>query len=349
MKKFFLSVLMIIFMFNSNSVYACENKILPPYALKEGDTICLLSLSAAEKERQKILQERLPFVVDALKNRGFNVVVCDDLFKTTALDVGDGTEQFRADVFNKAVKDPAIKAIFAFWGGYGAMQVLDKIDYEEFRKNRKIFVGFSDITAAEMAIFQKSGIVTFHGPMVGASLNYKETITFDNLFDMLMNPVETTELKNIDDESNFLVYRPGDITGKVVGGNLCLLQNLVGTPYEPDYKGKILFIEEVQENAYKIHRMLWHLKLAGKLDNLAEIIIGSLTPVTDETETDLLKVCFDVFKDLDIPIIYNVHAGHINNPLTIPIGATLKISDGKIFVVEHVVQEGELRRSEGLT
>ena len=174
--------------------------------------------------------------------------------------------------------------------------------------------------------------------MVGASLNWKETVCFDNLFDMLMTPRAETELRNIDDDSLFKAYKSGECEAKVFGGNMCLVQSLIGTPYEPSYKGKILFFEEIEENAYRIHRMLWQLKLAGRLDELEGIIIGKLIPVKGETEEGLLNACFDVIKDLKIPIIYNFHAGHIKNPLTLPIGAKLKINGEKVIITYQVVQ-----------
>lgn len=318
-------------------VFAFNGEILTPNKLNPGDTICILEPSRTTKYREEIMRERLPIVVQDLEKRGFKVIVYKDSFKTTPLDLGEGTEQSRADLFNKAVKDPEIKAIFSFWGGYGAMHILDKINYELFRENRKIFVGFSDETALELALFEKAGVITFHGPMVGTSLNYQETKTFDNLFDMLMNPKSKVELKNIDDNSPFKAYKFGETTGEIFGGNMCLIQCLIGTPYEPDYKNKILFFEEVEEDDYRIHRILWQLKLAGRLDEISGIVIGNLIPVNGKTEENLLKACFDVCKDLRIPIVYNVHAGHIKNPLTLPIGAKIKILNNNIYIVQQIV------------
>jgi muramoyltetrapeptide carboxypeptidase len=312
--------------------------ILAPNALKKGDKICVLEPSRTTDYRKKTMEERLPMVVKNLEDRGFEVVIYKQSFETTPLGLGDGTEQSRADCFNKAVKDPEIKAIFAFWGGYGAMHILDKIDYEAVRENIKIVVGFSDETALELAILEKAGVITFHGPMIGASLNFKEKLCFDNLFDMLMTPKDETELHNIDDGSQFKVYKSGKCEAQVFGGNMCLIQCLIGTPYEPSYEGKILFFEEIEENDYRIHRVLWQLKLAERLDDLAGIIIGTITPAEGETEEGLLKACFDVVKDLEIPIIYNFHAGHIKNPLTLPIGSTLKIENEKVIVKGPVVQ-----------
>lgn len=316
--------------------YAFNGAILPPHKLNAGDTICILEPSCTDGHRMSVYKSRINSVVAKLKQRGFNVIVYNDSFKLSTLGLGDSTEKLRADLFNKAVKDPKIKAIFSFWGGYGAMHTLDKLDYNAFRANRKIFVGFSDQTAIELAIFEKAGVITFHGPMVGADINHNESKTFDYLFAMLMNPKSTTTLFNIDDNSAFRSYKNGTCEGQVIGGNLSLIQCMVGTSYEPNYKNKILFFEEVKEHDYKLHRMLWHLKLSGKLKDVSGIIIGSLTPIAG-SESRLQRACFDVFRDLNVPIIYNVHAGHIKNPLTMPIGAKLKIQNNQLTVMEPVV------------
>ncbi len=307
-----------------------NTEILVPEKLNYGDKICILEPSRTGKYGEKNFKKRLPIVVNNLKKRGFEVVVYNESFQTSLLGVGDGTEQIRADLFNKAVENPEIKAIFTFWGGYGSAHILDKINYEKFRENRKIFVGFSDETAIEMALFEKSGIVTFHGPMVGATLNYQEEKTFDNLFDILMNVKSEFELENIDDDSEFKLYKNNKnivVEGEVIGGNLCLVQSLIGTPYEPDYENKILFFEEVDEYDYAIHRILWQLKLSGKLNKISGIIIGSLTHSSSKVSEDhLLNVCFDVLEKFDIPIIYNFH-----------------IENNKVFVTQNVVCDPNLK------
>ncbi len=129
-------------------------KMLVPHILKRGDTICVISPSSSNAERIGMFNERISYIVKSLEQRGFKVEVITESLRNSQLELGDGTEQLRADLFNKAVKDPDIKAIFSIWGGYGAMHLLDKIDYEAFRKNRKIFVGFSDETAIESAILK---------------------------------------------------------------------------------------------------------------------------------------------------------------------------------------------------
>ena len=165
-------------MYGHTHSYAFDGAILPPHKLNAGDTICILEPSCTDGHRMSVYKSRINYVVSKLKQRGFNVIVYNDSFKTSSLGLGDSTEKLRADLFNKAVKDPKIKAIFSFWGGYGAMHTLDRIDYNAFRANRKIFVGFSDQTAIELAILEKAGVITFHGPMVGADINYNENKTF---------------------------------------------------------------------------------------------------------------------------------------------------------------------------
>jgi muramoyltetrapeptide carboxypeptidase len=196
---------------------AFDGEILVPKALKEGDTICVLSPCRTTSYRIKLFEERIFEITKDLEKRGFNVVTYEEAFTPSPLQLGDETEQLRADLFNKAVKDPDVDAIFAIWGGYGAMHILDKIDYEAFRENKKIFVGYSDITAISSAIFEKSGVVTFHGPMMGKEPNWKETLCFDNLFDMLMNPKQQTELCNIDDNTPFKAFKSGKCEAQVFG------------------------------------------------------------------------------------------------------------------------------------
>ena len=120
---------------------AFDGEILVPKALKEGDTICVLSPCRATSYRIKLFEERISEITKNLEKRGFKVVTYEEAFTASPLQLGDETEQLRADLFNKAVKDPNINAIFAIWSGYGAMHLLDKIDYEAFRENKKIFVG----------------------------------------------------------------------------------------------------------------------------------------------------------------------------------------------------------------
>lgn len=313
-----------------------ETNIIYPNKLKKGDTIAILELSRIRKINVETFKNtRIPEIVKNLRQKGFKAKVYDESFTATNLDLGDETKQLRADIFNKAVKDPEIKAIFAFCGGSGTMQTLDKIDYDSFRQNNKIFVGFSDETAAELAILKKSGVITFHGPLLGSTLNYKKDKTFDNLIQILTNSQDKTEIYNIDDNSSFKSFNGKSGSGEICGGNLCLMQCLMGTQYCPDYENKILFFEETEGSAHGIHRILWQFKLAGILDKLSGVVIGTFSKSNQEA---MLEACFDVLKEYDFPILYNVHAGHIENPLTIPIGAKATIQNNKLIIDQPFIK-----------
>ncbi|BED92601.1 MAG: LD-carboxypeptidase [Candidatus Paraimprobicoccus trichonymphae] len=319
-------------------VLAFDGEILTPNALKKGDKVCLLTMSRTTPSFRKILYERLPAAINKLESLGFEVKVYEESF--TASELGDDTAQLRANLFNKAVKNSEIKAIIAINGGVSAIQTLPYINYEAFRENNKIFVGYSDPTIVMAAIFKKSGVITFHGPMPGALYHLEENLCFDNLFDILMNPKAQTELINIDDNSKFEIFKEGNCDGRVIGGNLWEMQHIMGTPYELEFKDKILFFEEVnEEDPYRINHVLWQMKLGENLNKLKGIIIGTLTSKKGiEGEKELLNAAFKALDDVDIPIIYNFHVGHIPNPLTVPIGANLKIENGKVFVMQPVVQ-----------
>ena len=304
-------------------------RIVKPAPLKAGDKVGIITPASFGPT------ERLALAIEYLTERGFSVVVTENINFETEYGVGDGSEYIRANDFNTLLRDPDIKAIICLRGGYGSMHILPLIDYKALRKNKPIIVGYSDITAMHTAIFQKARLVTFHGPML--SSNYGQEQAFDLLFDMLMAPKSSFPLQNIDGTA-FSVLNEGTAQGRVVGGNLTLINSLMGTPYELDLKDKILFIEELDEAPYRLHRYLWQLKLAGKLDELAGLVIGDLLPDKEYEDPDLMmNVVFDALKDLDVPIVYNVRAGHDEDPLTIPIGALLRIEGDRLTVVENVV------------
>ena len=306
------------------------NVIVVPSALKRGDRVGIVAPA-----RRADNPERLQMTVEFLTEKGFNVVVADNIDFETDFNIGDGSDRIRADAFNALARDPDIKAIFCLRGGYGSMHLLPGIDYEALRRNKPIFVGYSDITAMHTAIYQESGLVTFHGPML--SSNFGQLESFDLLFDMLTEQKDGFPLKNIDG-SPFSVINEGKAEGVIVGGNLTLISSLMGTEYELDVKDKILFIEELDEAPYRLHRYLWQLKLAGKLDEVAAVVIGDILPDREYDDPEIsIKVIFEALKDINAPILYNVRAGHHENPLTIPIGARVRIDGNEITVMQRVV------------
>ncbi|MBL8223570.1 MAG: LD-carboxypeptidase, partial [Bryobacterales bacterium] len=168
--------------------------------------------------------------------------------------------------------DPEVKAVFAIRGGFGAAHLLDKIDYGLIARNPKIFIGYSDITALHLAFHRKAGLVTFHGPVVLSRFsNYTQDHFRRALFDAkplgtLTNPPDSDPLRP---SHTLRTVRPGKARGLLTGGNLTLISTTLGSPYDIETKGRILFIEDVDEQPYSMDRMLTHLKLAGKFDGVA--------------------------------------------------------------------------------
>lgn len=342
--RIFLAIFTIFSFLNLKAFAFNEDEILVPNALKKGDKVCLLSMSYVPPwEDPYFYKEPAKIAIEKLKSYGLEVDFYEESFKVSEF-VGDDTAQLRADLFNKAVKDKSIKAIFDIKGGFCAIQTLDKIDYEAFRENKKIFVGYSDASIVGQALFKKSGVITFHGPMLGARYHLNEMLCFNNLFDILMNPKSEFELKNIDDGTPFKIYKGGNCEGRIAGGNHWEMQHLMGTPYEIEFKDKIFFFEDdwsdvSKEEAYRVNSAMWQMLILNKnIEKLSGIIAGPLARVGTEGEEVYRSSVFEAFGEAKVPVLYNFHIGHINNPLTVPIGARAKIENGRVFITQPVVQ-----------
>lgn len=231
-----------------------------------------------------------------------------------------GTDTERLEDFHEMVTDPAIKAIIFARGGYGTGRIVPAIDYEAVKNNPKIIWGYSDITYLHTAIRQTTGLVTFHGPMPASDISKDD---FDELsagmFKQLFAPAE---LIYSEDMSPLHIYTGGEATGPLVGGNLSLLVSMIGTPYEINTKGKILFIEDVGEEPYEVDGMLNQLKLAGKLSEVAGVAIGDFANAEAKGNLTLTmeQVFHDYFSDLPIPVMGGFKIGHCLPHFAIPLG-----------------------------
>jgi len=258
-----------------------------------------------------------------------------------------GKDTDRASDINSMFADPDVKAIITVRGGWGCNRLLPLLDYKSISKNPKILMGYSDITSLLIAIYAKTGLVTFHGP-VGISTWNDFTVELVNriLFKGSILLMENPEKRNnlgVQTDNRIRTISAGTAEGRLVGGNLSVLTAMVGSPYLPDWKNKILFIEEVREDIYRIDRMLTQLKLAGILEQLNGFIFGKCTKCnSSETYGSLTleEVIDDHIKPLGIPAWYGSMIGHIEDKFTVPLGVSVKIDaqTGTIQMLEAAVE-----------
>jgi len=248
--------------------------------------------------------------LEVLKSMGFEIHVPEDLFAKAGYLAG--TDRHRAEVLNRLFCDETIRAVICARGGYGAMRLLPLLDYRSIKKNPKIFVGFSDITALLMVLYSRCGLIGFHGPVLTTlgTATQKSQKAF-------LAAVSTTERVRLIPR-NGLILRSGSAVGPVVGGNLTTLCHLVGTPYAPRLKGCILLLEEIGEPVYRIDRMLTQMKLGGCLEGLVGLALGSFRACGQKKKIHQLML--DRFGDLNIPILAGFEVGHGRSNTTFPVG-----------------------------
>jgi muramoyltetrapeptide carboxypeptidase len=228
-----------------------------------------------------------------------------------------GSDEQRARDINNAIADREIQALWCLRGGYGAMRILDVLDYDAMRRSPKTLIGYSDVTALHAAFGVKSHLVTFHGPTARQSIP-------PFAFESLQNAVSRGQ-DPCGEMPKATTVRGGRATGRLVGGNLALLTALAGTPYAPDYTGAILVIEDVNEANYRIDRMLTTLHLSGALAGLAGLVFGRFTDIPKEfgdEEWSLDRVLADAAARAGVPCVTGAPFGHIDDQWTLPLGAT---------------------------
>ena len=240
-----------------------------------------------------------------------------------------GTDEVRARDVNNMFLDDEIDAIFCLKGGYGTMRMLDLLDYEAIRTHPKIFVGYSDITAMHIAMLEKSDLATFHGPMPVSSWadGPMDDFTHGSLMNTLMNDEPIGEIVNPPGYAKKTVVS-GTCEGLLVGGNLSLIVGLLGTPYELDTRGRILFIEDVGEKTYSLDRMLTHLRLAGKFDDCAGVVLGDFKNCEMEYpgySFSLEEIVRDVIVPSGKPVFSGLQSGHCTPKITLPFGVRCRM------------------------
>ncbi len=314
-----------------------ERKLLKPPRLKPGDAIGLVSPGGAIfwPEDVRVVEATLADLglktrlgPHALDRRGYMA----------------GTDHDRAHDLNQMFADPEIDAILALRGGWGCNRILSLLDYDLIRENPKILVGFSDITSLLLAIYARSRVVTFHGP-VGIStwndftVDHFRRVLFNGLAVEIKSPT-TGAFTPIEKRTHAIT--PGKATGPLAGGNLSVLAAMIGSEYLPDWRGHILFLEDTGEDIYRVDRMLTQLKLAGVLDQIAGFVFGKCTDCeageVNESLT-LEEVYHDHIRPLGIPAFYGATIGHITDKFTLPVGGEVRMdaSTGSIEMLEPAV------------
>ncbi|WP_432754664.1 S66 peptidase family protein [Pseudomonas sp. WMBT8] len=238
-----------------------------------------------------------------------------------------GSDKVRLRDLHAAFADPEIDAIFCLRGGYGTPRLLDSVDFALLAANPKPFVGYSDITALHLAISRYAGFVTFHGPMLNADLlGDKQQPTESSLFSLLRGRLGAGSVLAHPVAYPLTTVEPGIACGRLLGGNLSMIAAVMGTPFELDADGIILFIEDVNEPIYRIDRLLTHLRLAGKLAQVRGVLVGDVAGVDSVALERLLKQTFQPFC---VPVLSGWRSGHCDPNLTLPMGALVRLDAGE--------------------
>ena len=307
------------------------DKLFRPSAMKPGDTAALAAPSSPAFDTS-----RIDFAAGYLKELGFKVNIGQSCYATYGYLAGN--DRLRADDINRAFANPDVKGIFCLRGGYGAGRILDMLDYNTIRTNPKFFCGYSDITALHCAINQQTGLMTFHTPVVGESTFPKaDGYTLANMNKYIFEQDISGQIVNSPGEA-WQFLNAGTARGILCGGNLSVLASLMGTAYEPDTRGKIIFIEDVGEKPYRIDRMLNQLRLGGKFEKCAGVIFGSFTdcnPGNPAASLTILEIINNLA--LDVPVLYNLRAGHCLPTTSLPMGAVVQMDSAanSLHILRH--------------
>lgn len=285
-----------------------------PAYLQPGDKVAIVCPAS-------FIRGNIDVGIRTLESWGLEVVVGQTV--STAYHQFAGDDSLRAADLQWALDDPSIKAVFAARGGYGCVRIIDQIDFSAFEKQPKWLVGFSDITVLHSHIQRNYKIATIHGQMpksfesgTEASLDTLRKALFGDNMDFTYT------------QSAF-PNRPGEATGKLIGGNLAILLSVLGSDSDPKYSNKILFIEDVGEAYYAIDRMLWALKRAGKLRKLKGLIVGGFSSMKDNDPAfgqSVEEIVWDKVKEYDFPVAFGYPAGHIDDNHALILGRKVTLT-----------------------
>lgn len=296
-----------------------------PKALLKGDIIAITGPAGAIYEPEYITR-----ITDRLTELGFKY----KLGKTLNERYGylAGTDEMRAQELMDFYEDTSVKGILTMRGGWGCARILDLIDYSVIVANPKILMGFSDITSLVNAVYTKTNVITFHGPC-----GYSTWTDFSTDYvSLALASGAPFTMKNPDDYLGGLkTLTAGKAEGELVGGNLTVMVSMIGTPYEPDWQDKILFLEETNEEPYRIDRMFWQMKQAGIFEKINGLVFGSFNkcePEEPEKSFTLQEVLDQHFLGQKFPVYQGATFGHMSPKFTLPIGVRAELDADKFTI-----------------
>lgn len=299
-----------------------DSPLVKPPRLKSGDKLALVTPGSY------ITEDGLNESVKNLNDLGFDVTYNKD-----AILLQDGyfagTDKQRAKDLMEKFEDKSVNGIVCTRGGYGCSRILPLLHYNLIRSNPKVLIGYSDVTALLYGVYQQAGLITFHGPVGTSTFN---EFSVNNFNRVLTNPERTEVFSNSNSDADKNTYGvktlvEGTGKGRLVGGNLSIMVSLIGTRYDVNYSKKLIFIEEVEEEPYRIDRMLTQLIESGKFKHASGIMMGIFKDCEVKKKDpgfkksfSLMDVLMDRLSNLKIPVIYGMSFGHVNDKFTIPFG-----------------------------
>ncbi|MEW6468667.1 MAG: LD-carboxypeptidase [Bacteroidota bacterium] len=284
---------------------------MKPEFLKKGDTIGVVAPA------RKIAAAEIQLAVDTLKSWGLNVIFGSHLFRS--YHQFSGTDEERAQDLQRMLDDPAVKAIISARGGYGTLRIIDRLDFTGFMRNPKWIIGYSDLTVLH-AHLHNLGWTSLHAPMLIDF--FKNAEATDSIRRFLFGEKVSYQA------ASHPLNRQGKAEGILTGGNLSLLYAIAGSRSDIDTKGKILFLEDLDEYLYHIDRMMMNLERSGKLAHLAGLVVGSMTAMKDNLipfGKSAEEIIAQAVSKYDYPVCYGFPAGHAEKNLALPFGERAKL------------------------
>lgn len=290
-----------------------------PAPLYKGDTVGLVAPCSP------VTQKRLDECIKAVLSLGLHVLVGDSCTESLHGYLA-GPAEIRAGDLNSMFDNPDVKGIFCIRGGYGSTEIMQLLDYKKIRKNPKVFVGYSDVTSFHLAFQSLCNMVTFHGPMVSSNMvDDFDPYTKQSFLEAISMP-SCFIFKNPPNHSLHPIVE-GDANGRVIGGCLSLISPAVGTFYQPDFRGKILFLEDVDESLPRCDKLMNHLLNSGVFNEIAGVLLGNFKDCINPYDPSYTMYDYfkDFFKDYTKPVVYGVQSGHDKPMGTIPLGTICRV------------------------